>query len=193
MIHIDLSDKVAVITGGSSALGRVMVRTLARAGADIAICYHQNEVMAERLLGEVEALGVRGMTVQADVTDADSIFSMLGCSYVQVGSGEHHRQQCRHSVQMGFGTGSTRRRLREPIPVVRATQCVHDQGFRSCDDRIRVGARDWHQHRMCNAELCESECLHGGKARNGRCLACVSQGGWNTRSYCKSGGSGLDD
>ena len=76
MIHIDLSDKVAVITGGSGALGRVMVRTLARAGADIAICYHQDEVMAERLLGEVQALGVRGMVVQADVTDADSIFSM---------------------------------------------------------------------------------------------------------------------
>ena len=52
MIHIDLSDKVAVITGGSGALGRVMVRTLARAGADIAICYHQDEVMAERLLGK---------------------------------------------------------------------------------------------------------------------------------------------
>ena len=40
MIPIDLSDKVAVITGGSGALGRVMVRTLAEAGADIAICYY---------------------------------------------------------------------------------------------------------------------------------------------------------
>ena len=76
MIEIDLSDRVAVITGGSGALGRVMVRTLAQAGADIAICYHQNEEMAGRLLEGIHALGVRAMTVQADVTDADSILSM---------------------------------------------------------------------------------------------------------------------
>lgn len=76
MIEINLSNRVAVITGGSGVLGRVMVRTLARAGADIAICYHQNQTMAERLLEEVQALGVHGMMVQADVTDADSIFNM---------------------------------------------------------------------------------------------------------------------
>ena len=76
MIEINLSNRVAVITGGSGALGRVMVKTLAQAGADIAICYHQNEEMAGRLLEEIHALGVRAMTVQADVTDADSILSM---------------------------------------------------------------------------------------------------------------------
>ncbi len=76
MIEIDLSGRIAVITGGSGALGRVMVRTLARAGADIAICYHQDEVMAERLLVEIQALGVQGMIVQADVTDADSTLRM---------------------------------------------------------------------------------------------------------------------
>jgi len=32
MISIDLSNKVAVITGGSGALGRVMARTLAEVG-----------------------------------------------------------------------------------------------------------------------------------------------------------------
>ena len=34
MIPIDLSNKVAVITGGSGALGRVMARTLAEAGLE---------------------------------------------------------------------------------------------------------------------------------------------------------------
>ena len=76
MIEIDLSGRIAVITGGSGALGRVMVRTLAQAGADIAICYHQDEVMAGRLLGEIQELGVQGMIVQADVTDADSTLRM---------------------------------------------------------------------------------------------------------------------
>ena len=55
MIPIDLSNKVAVITGGSGALGRVMVRTLAEAGADIAICYYRDEKTAHYLCN-VEAL-----------------------------------------------------------------------------------------------------------------------------------------
>ena len=76
MIPINLSKKVAVITGGSSALGRVMVRTLAKAGANIAICYHRNEEIARRLQGEIEAIGVQRMIAHADVTDQNSINAM---------------------------------------------------------------------------------------------------------------------
>lgn len=76
MIPIDLANKVAVITGGSGALGRAMVRTLARAGADIAICYYRDEEMAHHLQDELTELGVRGMVVQADVTNQDSINAM---------------------------------------------------------------------------------------------------------------------
>ena len=76
MIPINLSNKVAVITGGSSALGRVMVRTLAKAGANIAICYHRNEEIARRLQGEIEAIGVQRMIAHADVTDQNSINAM---------------------------------------------------------------------------------------------------------------------
>ena len=76
MIPIDLTNKVAVITGGSGALGRVMVRTLAEAGADIAICYYRDEETAQRLRDEITAKGVRAIAVQADVTDQDSINTM---------------------------------------------------------------------------------------------------------------------
>ena len=76
MIPIDLRKKIAVITGGSGALGRVMVRTLAEAGADIAICYYRDEESAQRLQDEISAKGVRAIAVQADVTDQDSINSM---------------------------------------------------------------------------------------------------------------------
>ncbi len=58
MIPIDLTNKVAVITGGSGALGRVMVRTLAEAGADIAICYHRDQETAYLLQDEITAKGV---------------------------------------------------------------------------------------------------------------------------------------
>ena len=79
MIPIDLSNKVAVITGGSGALGRVMVRTLAEAGADIAICYYRDEESAHGLQTEITAKGVRATVVQADVTESRFNQRDAGC------------------------------------------------------------------------------------------------------------------
>ena len=76
MIPIDLSNKVAVITGGSGALGRVMARTLSDAGADIAICYYRDEETARNLQNEITAKGIQTTVVQADVTNQDSINAM---------------------------------------------------------------------------------------------------------------------
>ena len=76
MIPIDLSNKVAVVTGGSGALGRVMIRTLAEAGADVAICYYRDEESAHRLQEESTDKGVQAIAVQADVTNQDSINAM---------------------------------------------------------------------------------------------------------------------
>jgi 3-oxoacyl-[acyl-carrier protein] reductase len=76
MLSIDLSNKVAVITGAAGQLGRVMVRTMAGAGASIAICYHKNKAKARELLAEIEAKGVRGVIVPADVTSQRSVIKM---------------------------------------------------------------------------------------------------------------------
>jgi 3-oxoacyl-[acyl-carrier protein] reductase len=76
MLHIDLSKKIAVVTGGSGELGRVIVRVLARCGADVAIHYFSQAERANALLGELRALGVRAMTVQADVTQPESVSIM---------------------------------------------------------------------------------------------------------------------
>jgi len=76
MLKIDLTKKIAVVTGGSGQLGRAMVRTLADCGADVAIHYNRNQAKAVELLGEVEAIGVRGMVVQADVGDLQSVLAM---------------------------------------------------------------------------------------------------------------------
>lgn len=76
MLNIDLSDKVAVVTGATGELGRVMVRTLARAGANVAVCYHKNRKKAAELVCELEACGGRAICVQADVTNLRSIQRM---------------------------------------------------------------------------------------------------------------------
>ncbi|HEY3332813.1 MAG TPA: SDR family oxidoreductase [Capsulimonadaceae bacterium] len=85
MINIDLTGKRAIVTGASGDLGRVMVRTLAKAGADVAIHYGKNAAMADALVAEVAALGRKGFAVQADITDKASIFAMRDKVFAEFG------------------------------------------------------------------------------------------------------------
>ena len=85
MLKIDLSGKISVVTGATGQLGQVMARTLAWCGADVAIHYLRNRAKAEELLAEVTALGVRGMIVQADVTEESSVLAMRDAIAVTIG------------------------------------------------------------------------------------------------------------
>jgi 3-oxoacyl-[acyl-carrier protein] reductase len=76
MLQLDLSGKIAVVTGGSGELGRAITRTLARCGASVAIHYFRHQDHARVLLEELKASGVRGMTVQSDVTQPASVEAM---------------------------------------------------------------------------------------------------------------------
>ena len=75
-MKIDLSNKVAVVTGAAGELGRVITRTLADCGADVVIHYNNSQAKAEALLAEVQAKGVRAMLYQADITNAKSVNAM---------------------------------------------------------------------------------------------------------------------
>lgn len=76
MIPIDLRGKTALITGSTGQLGRVMARTLSRCGANIVLHYLQNKEKAEQLKQELEVLGVQAVTVQADITNEQSVLAM---------------------------------------------------------------------------------------------------------------------
>jgi len=76
LITIDLSGKVALVTGATGQLGRIMARTLAKAGADVAVHYLQNEAKAGELCAQIQAMGVRALAVQANVADYDSVCAM---------------------------------------------------------------------------------------------------------------------
>ncbi|MEY4546594.1 MAG: hypothetical protein RL685_2789 [Pseudomonadota bacterium] len=67
MLKIDLTGKLALLTGASGQLGRVMARTLAGCGADLVLQYHNDHAGAERVEEEVRALGRQVRVVQADV------------------------------------------------------------------------------------------------------------------------------
>jgi 3-oxoacyl-[acyl-carrier protein] reductase len=76
MLKLDLSGRIVLITGATGDLGRVMVRTLAGCGADIAVHYHRNRGKAEALAAEVRAAGPRACVVQADVGDPAQVDAM---------------------------------------------------------------------------------------------------------------------
>jgi len=85
-MKIDLSGKIALVTGGSGELGREMVRALAECGADVAIHFHKQADQADRVMHEALSMGVKAITVQADVTDAESVEKMAARIRKEFGS-----------------------------------------------------------------------------------------------------------
>jgi len=75
-MQITFTGKTALITGGTSQLGRAMVRAFAASDADVAVHYYQNKTLAETLAQEALAMGVRAMSVQADVTNPSDVRAM---------------------------------------------------------------------------------------------------------------------
>lgn len=57
----------ALVTGGAVRVGRAIALALARAGIDVAIGYHRSAAAARRTRTEIDALGVRGVALHADL------------------------------------------------------------------------------------------------------------------------------
>ena len=72
-VAIDLQGQTALVTGGSTGIGRATVRTLASAGCDVAVHFHRSEAEAAAAVGEVSALGHRAVAVQGDFSRADEV------------------------------------------------------------------------------------------------------------------------
>jgi NAD(P)-dependent dehydrogenase (short-subunit alcohol dehydrogenase family) len=72
-----LSDKVAVITGGSSGIGEASCRQFAAEGARVAVV-DINGDGAERVAESLRASGREAMAIQCDVTVGSDVESMIG-------------------------------------------------------------------------------------------------------------------
>jgi 3-oxoacyl-[acyl-carrier protein] reductase len=107
-IEIDLSGRVALVTGGSRGLGRADALTLARAGADVVVAdllveselseetdrygalatvaRQQGLVHTEETVGEIRALGRRGLAIRCDVTDRMQVDAAVARAVDELGS-----------------------------------------------------------------------------------------------------------
>ncbi len=82
---IDLSGRVALVTGSSRGIGRACAFRLAQAGADIVINYVTSLAAADELAGEIQRLGRRVFVVKADVSERDDVESMMAFIDEQAG------------------------------------------------------------------------------------------------------------
>ncbi|MCD6249429.1 MAG: SDR family oxidoreductase [candidate division Zixibacteria bacterium] len=74
---ISLKNKVTLITGASRGIGRAAALLFAQAGSDIIINYRADEDAADSIKGDCLQLGVRAVTIKANVANRDEVDTMV--------------------------------------------------------------------------------------------------------------------
>lgn len=77
--------KVAVITGASRGIGRVLALKLAAGGASVVVNYRKNSELADDVAKEARRLGGNALTVQADVENPEDIVRLFDAVAAEYG------------------------------------------------------------------------------------------------------------
>jgi 3-oxoacyl-[acyl-carrier protein] reductase len=76
-MDLGLEGKGAIVTGGSLGIGTSVALALAREGCDVAINYRKHDAEAKDVVKQIEAMGRRGLAVQADVSSHEDAHNMV--------------------------------------------------------------------------------------------------------------------
>ena len=73
----DLSNRVALVTGGSRGIGAAIALALADAGCAVAVNYRERAEDAEAVVAKIKAMGGRAIAVAADVSQGTAVAAMV--------------------------------------------------------------------------------------------------------------------
>jgi 3-oxoacyl-[acyl-carrier protein] reductase len=83
---IDLTGKVALITGASSGIGAATAGLFAEFGAKVSLSFHHNNVGAEQVRDKIIAAGGDAIVTQADVRQVPDIHSLVNRTVKELGT-----------------------------------------------------------------------------------------------------------
>ena len=84
MTTVDLSGKVALVTGGSRGLGRAICLGLADAGADVVVASRKLD-NCQAVVGQIEARGRWGLAVAAHAGRTEDLDALIEAAYARFG------------------------------------------------------------------------------------------------------------
>jgi len=82
---LDLTGRVALVTGASSGIGAATAITFAELGAHVALSYHRNQQGAEETRDRIVAAGGMAVAFGADVRRADGVTSIVARTVAELG------------------------------------------------------------------------------------------------------------